>query len=574
MLTLKNFDRQTDPTILGRGRDYYNSGAVVSLDEPEKDTWQAEVEGTETYETEVRLKTGNEVSDYSCNCPYEGDLCKHVVATLFAIRNETAKTGGAKERASKRAGFETLLGKLSLDDCRDFIQQYAAKHKDFKAGFELYFADKTEGVDAEKAYEKLVQNLIRNHSDRGFIDYRAGFSLSAEMQQLLQKGNVLLQKKAFNEAFALAKAVLKETVGVLGDSDDSAGKMGGAVSAAIHLLERLTDDRHTPQEIKESVFGFLKTALHDKTYFDFGDFGYEMFGFFERLALALNKPEEFLRFIDDTLPKLTGRYDDYRRNYLVSAKIDFLKGLGRAAEAEALVKQNLDVVEVRRTEVEKAIKKKDFAAAKELIAGGIKTAQKKGHPGTVSAWEKDLLRIAVLEKDTEAVRFYNKRFAFDGLFNREYYRQWKQTYPPGEWKGVIDAFIEESTAGEKKRSTAQSLPQALLHRLAPVYIEEKYFDRLFLLVKAVNKFDTAWQYHEQLVKIYPAELLAIYLPALERKADAANQRSDYADLVQHMKKIAEDIPEATEKIKTLAQRLKEKYPRRPAMAEELNKILR
>jgi hypothetical protein len=94
------------------------------------------------------------------------------------------------------------------------------------------------------------------------------------------------------------------------------------------------------------------------------------------------------------------------------------------------------------------------------------------------------------------------------------------------------------------------------------------------LVQHANDFDTTWQYHNYLVKSFPLDLLEFYLPALEQKADQTSQRSDYADLALKMQRISKDIPQGKEKILALARRLKEKYPRRPAMIDELNKILK
>lgn len=579
MLSLKNFEQQVGRTLLEKGRNYYENGAVISLEETGIDHWQAEVEGTETYEADVRLK-GNNITDYFCNCPYEGDLCKHIVAVLFAIREETNKPGHKKERASEREAFENLLRKISLEEYQEFIRQYASGHKEFKTEFELRFAAKDKRIDVGKQYEALIRKIIRKHTDHGFIDYRATYPLYKEVGDLLETGKGLVKKNNFSEAFVLAKTVLKEMMEVVGNCDDSSGNIGAVISDAIGLIETILDGKETHNELKEQIYAFSEAELNRKVYFDYGDVGYELFDLFKRLAIALNKHPEFLRFIDNQLPKLKGEYDDYHRNFFKTQKIDFLKETGRKAEAETLIQQNLDIVEVRQQEVNKAIAKKDFAAAKKLIAGGITIAEKEGHPGTVSQWEKELLRLAVLEKDKETIRYYTKRFAFDRGFSKEYYQQWKKTFTAEEWKAVIEELIEEKTRQiekeeEKSKGRFWHAPQqSLLHALAPIYIEEKYWDRLLELVAKANSFDMAWQYHDHLVKAYPLALLEIYVGKLEPMGDKANQRSDYADLVWKMKKIIKDIPAGEEKIVAIAQRLKEKYPRRPAMVDELNKILK
>lgn len=96
------------------------------------------------------------------------------------------------------------------------------------------------------------------------------------------------------------------------------------------------------------------------------------------------------------------------------------------------------------------------------------------------------------------------------------------------------------------------------------------------MVKEAGDLDTALAYHLYLVKKYPDELLSIYLPALEKYGVRSGSRREYADLVEKMKKIIKDIPNGKEKVLDIAKRLKEKFsskPRRPAMIQELNKIL-
>jgi hypothetical protein len=580
MLTLKNFENEIFDSMLKKGRDYFTSGAVISLDETKKDHWQAEVEGTESYEAEVQLKNGNQIIDYFCDCPYEGELCKHIVAVFFAIREEKSKLGGEKLRQSKREVFEDLLQKITLEEYKEFIRYYASSHKEFKDEFELWFAGNDNRIDVAQQYKALIKKSISKYNNGGFIDYRSTHGLYSEVGRFLDAGEELLKKKRFYDVFALAKAVLNEMMDVLPSSDDSDGYIGAVISDNIRLLEDIIDDNATDTELKEQLYEFLKTSLNNEVFFDYGDFGYELFELFRKLSVNLEEPSAFLRFIDLQLPKLAGKYDDYRRDFFIRQKIDFLKEIGRATEAEKLVQQNLDIVEVRQGEVNKAITQKDYPTAKKLIADGIKIAEKKDHPGTVSQWLKELLRIAVLEKNVEAVRYYAIHFAFDRGFDREYYQQWKKTYPAAEWKEVIEEFIEQKMKqmkNEEKKHKGQPWYAAhfsLLYALAPLYVEEKYWDRLLALVKQVNNFDTTWQYHNYLVKPYPLELLELYLPALEQKADQANQRRDYADLALKMQRISKDIPQGKEKILVLARRFKEKYARRPAMIDELNKILK
>ena len=132
MLTLQNFDKQVNPTILQRGKQYYNNENVASIEETGNGIWSAEVEGTEIYQVEVTVKANDEISDYSCDCLYDGGICKHVVAVLFTVQSEIKNAWGKPKKDKKKDVFETLLQSVTNNDYQNFIRHYAAKNKNFK----------------------------------------------------------------------------------------------------------------------------------------------------------------------------------------------------------------------------------------------------------------------------------------------------------------------------------------------------------------------------------------------------------------------------------------------------------
>ena len=86
MLTLNNFEDEVNGTILQRGRSYFKQHAIIDLEMTSDDTWVAEVEGTDIYQVEVTLKNNDEITEFYCDCPYDGDVCKHVVAVFYELR--------------------------------------------------------------------------------------------------------------------------------------------------------------------------------------------------------------------------------------------------------------------------------------------------------------------------------------------------------------------------------------------------------------------------------------------------------------------------------------------------------
>ena len=117
-----------------------------------------------------------------------------------------------------------------------------------------------------------------------------------------------------------------------------------------------------------------------------------------------------------------------------------------------------------------------------------------------------------------------------------------------------------------------SLNVNLLYRLGPIYIQENYWDRLLSLVQKQENITTILTYYPYLLKTFPNELLDIIIPVLEKEGDKCDGRSQYKDLANKMKSIIKDYPQEKGRILEVAQKLKTKYPRRPAMQEELDKL--
>ncbi len=148
--------------------------------------------------------------------------------------------------------------------------------------------------------------------------------------------------------------------------DDSSGSIGGSIHYIIQLIAIVAEADQAAPALKEKVFVFLQNELSDKLYFNYGDFGYDLFTIYQTLAVSRGKSSDFLDFIDVQTAQLTGPYDSYRREFFLKQKIEFFKATGKPEAVEQLIAQHLDIVEVRQGEVDQAIDKKNFAQAKQL----------------------------------------------------------------------------------------------------------------------------------------------------------------------------------------------------------------
>lgn len=344
------------------------------------------------------------------------------------------------------SNFDKLLQKISIDEYRAFIRHYATHDPDFRTAFEIHFAAKDENADVTGKYTKLIRRIISQYSDRGFVDYRSSFALSQEIDNLLRASHDMVHKSNFRDGFIIARVTLREMIKVITCCDDSAGCIGGSVGGAIQLIDTISSADHAAPALREEIFSFLENELHDRVYFDYGDFGYGLFSIYRSLAANLGKEESFLAFIQKQISQIpSDAYSDYEKEFLIKQKIKFFGETKQLEKARQLMDQHLDIVELRKEEVDRVLGENDVEQAKTLIREGIRIAERKDHPGTVAQWEKELWRVAELENDVSTIRHYAKHFAFDRGFSKEAYDKWKSTYPADEWELVIEQYIQEKT---------------------------------------------------------------------------------------------------------------------------------
>lgn len=576
MLTIDNFDTQLAKTEIQKGRHYFDRKAVLYAEQDSKGVWQAEVEGTETYSVSIELDK-KELADTQCDCPVESPYCKHVIAVLFAIREELKKPKPKAGREPKTLTIEGLLAKLTADEMRAFLTQIGTSDKAFASRLQLQFADKDERIDLNKQYTDLLKRAIRDNSDRGFVDYRNTFKLAKEVDKVVGAGKELLTKGNFRDALTVGKVVATEMMEVVKACDDSAGNISGTVWGGMNLLHEAAKSPDMAPPLRENLYEWVSENLINKTFANYGDSDLNLLSVAKTLANQLTEPDRFLSLLDTLTTRYTDKYDSFYREYFTKLKIDFLLQLGRHTEADQLTEANLDIVAVREKVLDKALADSQWDYAGELIQGGINIAQKLGHPGTVSRWEKRFLDVAKLRNDIPTVRRLTKQFTFDRhQFDAGYYQQLKQTFSADEWPdefAALAASIEQEIEQEGKPGNRRvNADEARYRRLVPLYSAENRWAEVLKLLQGSPTYDRIEQLHLHLASLYPAEMLALYVPILTHWSQQVSTRPEYKELAMAIKKVKKEIAGSDVKMDELVNTLRANNPRKPAFLEELSGI--
>jgi uncharacterized Zn finger protein len=389
MITLDNFEAQVSSDIVKRGKSYFQNGAVTYFDEVDEGSWEAEVDGSDTYQLEILLN-GRTVQRYSCDCPYDGEVCKHVVALLYELRQQIKKNHTEPTPPkNKKLTLQSLLEKISLAELQGFVVEYAASDKTFYQKFELYFAEKDERIDVRKKYADLINKIFRSNSDRGYIGYNESRKVSRELEKIMAMGYQYAEKDNFKDALTVAQVLLVELMKAYPETDDSSGELGGIFYSIAELLDVLATSSMGLQ-LKEELLEFLAKGLQNKAYFNYGDAGYELMNILPKLALALGEPDLYLTVLE----KLERNASSYFQDDLRTRRIDFLRSIGRTEAVKQEIEANMDIPQVRQGVIDEAMEQKDYAKAKTLLHNGILVAERLNHHGIINDWEKQLLAVA------------------------------------------------------------------------------------------------------------------------------------------------------------------------------------
>lgn len=175
-LTEKQLRSFAGDVIYERGEAYFHEGSVREFDyDANAQRIEATVEGN--YDNYlVDIQDGDEFSA-TCDCPYDGYPCKHIVAVLLRFIEERGRlstnTPESSSKTAKKAAFslKKSLMNLEREDLADIILAEAAKNKELRLRLEMRFR----GADTALVNQLKQQiNDYFPHTERGTQHFNAG----------------------------------------------------------------------------------------------------------------------------------------------------------------------------------------------------------------------------------------------------------------------------------------------------------------------------------------------------------------------------------------------------------------
>ena len=259
-------------TSFRRGEEYFSAGAVERL-RVSGDKITARVEGTETYQVELRDDDGD--LTYDCTCPRAADgyFCKHCVAVGLAWLAENSaapKTGaasGKKKRSDPWRDIKEYLATQPPETLVDLLLDVAQRDDRLYQSL-LLKAERTggSGRNVVKAFRRAIDGATRIH---GFVDWREVGTFASNIEQVADSLAELLKPDTAAMLVELAEYAIERVENSLEQVDDSNGETGDIAYRLGELhLKACTMARPDPAGLAERLFRFETTLPFGLCSFD------------------------------------------------------------------------------------------------------------------------------------------------------------------------------------------------------------------------------------------------------------------------------------------------------------------
>lgn len=544
------------------------------------------VEGSYPYKVKITWDE-NDYTELSCTCPYDyGGYCKHIAAVLMYLEDElndmediefsdstdntddvidVVEKPHASKKKKKKPKWQEIIENLSKEELQALIIEYANDDDQFINTILIKYTQSSDEINIKK-HKKIVDKIFDALSgDYGYMSYHDVYGATHLVSNLLDKATSSKDKKAFNEAFSISAAIAECCINRVQYVDDSDGAIGGLIHEAFDLVGEIFNECKK-DDLKNQMFEWLTRQMNNPDYSDYGCDDALSTIYFD---LGSSDPyvDSVFLFIDKQLDKYKNS-DDWsarcRYKELLNEKLALLTRLGKDDEAQSIIENNLHLHDIRKVKVNQLLKQKEFSKAIHCIKEGVKISERENFYGVTSDWNNLLLQIYEKQGLIDDLRELAKAMIFGKRDVMKYYLLLKKHTDSANWD-------------EERISIIQNLKSKVLnfdfpYDLASIYIEEKMWSELLLVVEKFNNISITSKYAKYLSNDFATELIEIYKKSILRYAEKTG-RNIYEDIKSYLKEMSK-LKNGLYHAKALKEELLRTYKNRPAMKQILEPLFR
>ncbi len=530
-MNLKNFEKYFDTKILNRGREYYLSGAVLSIENIDENEYTAEVEGSEDYEVSLEMDDNGEVYNISCDCPYDMDeYCKHQAAVLYALRN---KNENIIKTSVNKSNLSQLLGKCNTTQLVEIILEHAKEDKSFRNYLQMKLSEVSDLSSVISDFKRISDTYFNGRSD---------------VNNVLKAGNLLINKIEKFDSLIDRVQIYAEIISMLENGIENAYD-----EEAWELLDMINDCSSYMEVTVTNILDSenqtdIASAWQNITKCwgkDFGLDGEERF--FSSLFQFCVFPE-YRNKLDEILAFRAMFASEYRKKKIDEQRFSIVKKYGTETQISDFINSHIDNSDFRRMAIEQAINIQNYAKAEQLALDGLD--EDKLYFSGISNWQRLLCDIYRISKNTQ--KLIETCYILIKNGDTGYYEEWKSLISEKNRNDEIQRLLNE--------------PNNFSYEYIISY--ENMSDRIYKFCCSIPSKIT--YYYERLKTTeFGEQSKNLYEKYIRNEGDKASNRSEYVIVCKKLRVFS--LKCDAELAKKIVSDFREIYRRKPAFMDELTK---
>lgn len=564
-IPLNHFEQYINEPILKRGLQYFKQGYVGEPIDVGLGKFEVLVQGSEEYTVKLTIKN-NIITEHVCSCPYDlSAVCKHVTAVIFYLLQEQLQLKVSPKKTNSKRGtkpikrdklaneIDNLLEKISHNDLKEFVRKHSADNKDFRNLFISSFIQSDSKQSKEIVTHQIKAILKSAKARRGYVDYSGTRAIGIAINNLLETAEGHFRNNNKITAYSIYCAIMEQLIPALQYIDDSRGDVGCCIDVAFNKLFQIAyfpENEAFRKEMLNYSFNLIKKEKYE---------GWDWHIGMLEIAAQLVSSKQELEEIEQLIKQVGQSKYNRERAQLIHYNI-ILKNHGQT-EAEIFLNKHIGNASLRQVALENAVHDKQFKQAEKIALDGVVHDMPK-FPGLVNKWYNWLLKIALAENNPKKIIQHARYLLINSHEGHElYFRHVKEQTPAKKWGAYLEDLIKEIKA---------SRPQYNTSLLAYVYIQETRWDDLLALLQVYSSFYTIDEYAKYFPSHYSSKIAILYANAVANYVDQKLGREHYQLACRYIRRIIK-LGEQDLAMRVISD-LKNRFPKRSSLLEELNKV--
>lgn len=547
-MKLSDIEEHIEPIIFKRGIGYLNYDNIQSVKKETDQLYRFIFKGSAYYEVVVTLKEDlDTIEQTECSCPYDkGPFCKHQVAAFLYIR---IKMNDKKENEEMQ-GLTDVLAQLDRDRLMSLLLILFRRYPSERDKFMGTVKKSGKKEDPLPPMYTIVDIIEAAKDHTGFISYYETMDLTDELQDLLEK------IEEANPTYEKLKTLLffyTEATQLIDCCDDSGGSIGILLNSILDALNNTLDTYvFSDKEEQLTLLVDVRETVKQPVFRAWSDYAIQLLSQFVNILSVEDVRLTFLDIVDEKIESLDDLEKEYVLPQLLLIKAAVIK-LYESDEAYVeFLNKHKEFHQITESLMHFLLEKNQYQNVLKLLAEMKERGQQTDMTTTLQYAYEAYRGVGDEEKTAEV--------AIELLL-----------------RGEQDYYQQTRDVVSNPKVFYQKVKDALRARQPDLILTEVYKNILIMeedwsgLLELVGIKPSVIVSAAPLLKPhYPKETDTLYTRYLLDYADTLSTRKQYKQLAVKIRQYGQIV--GVVKQNELVETIKEAYPRKSALIEELGKV--